>query len=88
MPTPVQRHVVKRNEQGKWAVVKEGHQRASSLHATKAEAEQAASRYLKNQGGGEKVLHRAKSRRIHKGRRVKAAPAKAKDSKKKPFGLF
>lgn len=44
---------VSRRPDGRWANKKDGAKRASSLHKTQTEAEQAARRMLKKSGGGE-----------------------------------
>jgi Uncharacterized protein conserved in bacteria (DUF2188) len=54
MGTP--RHVVKQD--GKWAVRKEGSDRASAICDTQAEAERVAKTQQANDGGGEVVIHR------------------------------
>lgn len=45
--------IVYRNDQGDWVNKKRDAQRASSVHNTQREAEQAAKRMLQNSGGGE-----------------------------------
>lgn len=50
-----QRHVVRDGDV--WSVKKPGSDRASSRHRTQAEAEAAAKRIMRNQGGGEVVIH-------------------------------
>lgn len=52
---PPNRHVVPRD--GKWANIKEGSERASSLHDTQREAELAAKEQLAREGGGEVRVH-------------------------------
>ena len=52
-----ERHVVK-NPNGGWDVKAPHAGRASSHHDTQAQAQSAASSILKNQGGGEVVVHR------------------------------
>ena len=49
------RHVVKRDDG--WAVVKEGHERASAVTQTQAEAINRAREIIHNAGGGELVIH-------------------------------
>jgi hypothetical protein len=44
---------VYRREDGQWANKKNDSDRASSLHKTQAEANEAAAEMLRNQGGGE-----------------------------------
>ena len=44
---------VSRREDGQWANQRIGSDRASSLHSTQAEANQAAREMLQNRGGGE-----------------------------------
>ena len=48
-----QDRMVFKNDDGKWANKRNDASRASSLHDTQREAEQAARQNLKNQGGGE-----------------------------------
>jgi hypothetical protein len=48
-----QDRTVYRDDDGKWANKRNDADRASSLHDTQAEAEQAAREMLRNQGGGE-----------------------------------
>jgi uncharacterized protein YdaU (DUF1376 family) len=48
-----QDRVVFRNEAGEWANKRVTGERASSLHGTQAEAEAAARRQIKDEGGGE-----------------------------------
>ncbi len=55
MTKPQDRSVFKRG--GKWANKRNDADRASSLHDTQREAEQAARDMLKNQGGGELSTH-------------------------------
>lgn len=40
---------------GQWANVKDGNTKASSLHDTQAQANQAAAEMLRNSGGGERT---------------------------------
>lgn len=47
---------VYRNEDGDWANKRNDADRASSVHRTQAEAEQAAKEMLRNQGGGELTI--------------------------------
>lgn len=54
------RHVVP-SDKG-WAVKADGAKRASSRHATQAEAEAAAKRLVGRNGGGEVVIHRPDGR--------------------------
>ncbi len=48
-----QDRTVYRNDDGEWANKRNDASRASSVHKTQREAEQAARQNLKNQGGGE-----------------------------------
>lgn len=48
---------VSRRTDGKWANKRHDADRASTLHDTQREAEQAARQMLKNQGGGELTTH-------------------------------
>jgi hypothetical protein len=45
------------NPEGGWDARREGADRASSLHNTQREAQQAATRYAGNSGGGEVRIH-------------------------------
>lgn len=54
-------HVTKRPGEG-WAVVREGAERASSVHRTQAEAVNAGRRLALKSGGAEVVTHRADGR--------------------------
>jgi len=49
------RHVVPQD--GRWAVVKEAHERASTLHDAQADAINRAREIITNLGGGELVIH-------------------------------
>lgn len=51
------RHVTQRPS-GEWANTREGADRATSLHPTQREAENAARENLRNQEGGELITHR------------------------------
>ncbi|MBN1316698.1 MAG: DUF2188 domain-containing protein [Anaerolineales bacterium] len=50
-------HVIPDGNSGSWKIKVEGGQRASSVHKTKAEAEQAARNLAKNQPLGQLVVH-------------------------------
>lgn len=50
------RHVTRRPS-GEWANTKAGADRATSIHRTQREAENAARENLRNQGGGELITH-------------------------------
>lgn len=49
------RTVYRRSSDGKWVNKRNDASRATSVHNTQREADQAASRNLKNQGGGERT---------------------------------
>ena len=49
-------HVIKKGDE--WVVKRAGAQRASSRHPTQREAEIAAKKIARNQGGGEVVIHK------------------------------
>jgi hypothetical protein len=55
--TRKERHVVP-DKEGGWAVKAPKAERASSRHATQAEAKARAKEILANEGGGEAVIHR------------------------------
>ncbi len=46
---------------GTWANIKNGNQKASSVHDTQAEANEAAAEMLRNSGGGERTTMGANS---------------------------
>jgi hypothetical protein len=48
--------IVFRREDGAWVNKRNNADRASSLHSTQKEAEKAAKKMLKNQGGGELII--------------------------------
>ena len=50
-----EQRVISKREDGQWANKKAGNEKASSLHKTQAEAEAAARKMLKNEGGGELI---------------------------------
>lgn len=56
MSKPQDRNVFRRRD-GKWANKSQGNTKASSLHDTQKDAEEAAREMLKNQGGGELITH-------------------------------
>lgn len=56
MSKPQDRHVVKRPN-GQWENKRQDSERATSLHDTQREAEQAARENLRKQGGGELITH-------------------------------
>ena len=53
-----ERHVVRDSKTGDWKVVKPGTSRASARERTQGDAEARAKEILRNQGGGEAVIHR------------------------------
>lgn len=57
MPKRKVYHVVPDTDSGSWKVKAEGGQRASSIHKTKAEAEQAARGLAKGQPLGQIIIH-------------------------------
>jgi hypothetical protein len=50
-----QNRTVTQRTDGQWANLLNGNQKASSLHRTQAEANQAAAAMLRNNGGGERT---------------------------------
>lgn len=61
MSKPQDRHVVKRPD-GQWANKRQDAKRATSVHPTQKEAEQAGRQNLQNQGGGELITHNKQGR--------------------------
>ena len=58
MPDGQRRHITQRPD-GQWADTPEGAERASGLHDTQRQAQQAATDALNNRpGGGEVIIHR------------------------------
>lgn len=73
-------HVTRRPD-GSWQVITPGASRASSVHDTQADAQQAATGYAANSGGGEVRIHGVDGRIRNSNTIGKPDPFPPRDSK-------